>query len=113
MDYQLPLDYLIHDITYRQYNGKNLDGDEDWDEPVEINHVRVDLTPVYNRTGNDSNLVANGVIYVDGINSLGVPENVTEQSEITFKERKMIVTKAIPNYDPYEDKIHHWEIEVV
>lgn len=113
MDIQLPLSYLIHDIWYEQYNGKNLDGDEDWDEPITIEHVRVDLTPVYRRAGNDTTVTANGVIFIDGVNSLGVPETFTEQSKIMFNGDGMIITKAIPCYQPNNDTIHHWEIEVV
>lgn len=111
--FQLPLDFLIHSISYSQFNGKNLDGDDDYSLPITINYVRVDMTPVFSRDSNQSKLTANGVIYIDGVNSSGLPDKFLEQSKIAFDGTDLIVTKAIPCYQPNVNSIHHWEIEVV
>lgn len=109
---QLPKKWLIHSIKYKQYQGTN-----DWDAPIYddpkiIDYVRFDDAAVFSRDSNQNKIIAEAVIFVDAQHSVPQVE-FTEQSKITFNNKGYVLKKVIPCYYPAENKVHHWELEVV
>lgn len=110
----LPKKWLIHEITYIE----KLDGTDDYGNPLEavpiiINHVRYDQSTVFSRDSTQSKIVAEGVIFVDAVNSSPLPEEFVEESKIEFNGRELTLKKVIPCYYPTKNEIHHWELEVI
>lgn len=108
----IPKKLLIHSVDYYRYNCKNDWGGVGYDDAVRINDVRVDLTTVYSKDLTQNRIVAEGVVFVDLINSSPVP-NFTEQSKLVFNGRDYVITKVIPCYNPTSNAIHHYELEMI
>ncbi len=109
----LPKSWLIHQIIYEGYTGKKDALQKPiYDTPIIINHVRYDQSTVFSRDGSQTKIVAEGVIFVDAVNSSPVP-NFIEESKITFDGRQLMIKKVIPLYYPTSEKVHHYELEVI
>lgn len=109
----LPKNWLIHQIIYSGYTGKKDDFQKPvYDVPVIINHVRFDDSTVFSRDNSQNKIVAEAVIFVDSVNSSPVPI-FKEQSVIIFKGKQYTLKKVVPCYYPTEDRVRHWELEVV
>lgn len=109
----LPKRWLIHSIEYEGFTGKKDAFQRPiYDDPITISHVRYDQSTVFSRDSSQTKIVAEGVIFVDAINSSPVPE-FKEQSKITFNGRAFTLKKVIPLYYPTSDKVRHWELEVI
>jgi len=109
----LPKSWLIHTITYKEI----LDEKDDYSnptymEPFEIKFVRYDPTTVFSRDNTQSKIVAEGVIFVDTVNSTPLP-NFKEESTIIFEGRELTLKKLMPCYHPTKNTIHHYELEVI
>ena len=103
---------LIHTINYADYSEVDDFGNSTFAEPITIEHIRVDETPVFSHDGTQKQIVANAVIFVDAMHSKPFVA-FAEQSQIIFKEREMVIQKVIPCYQPGVDEIHHYELEVI
>lgn len=103
---------LPHTIVYRAYNGTNDFGSVTYGNPVTIERVRIDETTVFSRDGTQTRIVANGVIFIDAVNSSPVL-NFEEQSLVIFNSRELVVQKVIPCYQPFSADVHHYELEVL
>lgn len=108
----LPKSWLIHSIDYSKFEGR-----DDWKkdifaDPVTIHSVRVDMTTLFSRDGNQNKILAEGIVYVDVVNSNPLPEFV-EESNIHFHGKDYKLQKVIPCYHPNSGDIHHYELEVV
>lgn len=109
----LPKSWLIHSIIYEGIiEGKDDYGNPQYAKPIEIKHVRYDSTTVFSRDSTQSKIVAEGVIFVDAVNSSPIP-TFTEESKINFEGRELTLKKIIPCYQPTKNIIHHWELEVI
>ncbi|VDG98905.1 Minor capsid protein [Lysinibacillus sphaericus] len=109
----LPKNWLIHQIIYSGYTGKKDDFQKPvYDVPVIINHVRFDDSTVFSRDNSQNKILAEAVIFVDSVNSSPVPM-FKEQSVITFNGKQYTLKKVVPCYYPNQDKVHHWELEVI
>lgn len=109
----LPKSWLIHTITYEEILEEKDDfGNPQYAESIEIMYVRYDPTTVFSRDGTQSKIVAEGVIFVDAVNSSPIPTFV-EESKITFEGRELTLKKIIPCYHPTKNIVHHWELEVI
>lgn len=109
----LPKSWLIHTITYEGILAEKDDyGNPQYADPVEIKHVRYDPTTVFSRDSTQSKIVAEGIIFVDAVNSSPVPTFV-EESTIIFEGRELTVKKIIPCYHPTKNIVHHYELEVI
>lgn len=109
----IPKRWLIHSIVYEGYTGqKDAYQNPIYDDPITINHVRYDQSTVFSRDSSQTKIVAEGVIFVDAVNSSPVPK-FKEESKITFDGRQLTLKKVIPLYNPQENKVHHWELEVI
>lgn len=109
----LPKSWLIHSITYEgMLEEKDDYGNPQYAKPIEIKFVRYDPTTVFSRDSTQSKIVAEGVIFVDAVNSSPIPEFI-EESKIIFEGRELVLKKIIPCYQPTKNIIHHWELEVI
>ena len=108
----LPKSWLIHTIEYKAFTGQKDDwGNPVYDDPVLINFVRVDESTVFSRDTTQTKIVANAVIFVDGVSST-VPV-FKEESKIRFNGKDLTLKKIVPCYYPQQNEIHHYELEVV
>jgi len=108
----LPKRWLIHTITYEEYIGKDDWGNPIYDDPIEIKHVRFDNSTVFSRDSTQTKVLADGIIFVDAINSNPIL-NFKEQSKIVFQREELTLQKVIPCYHPTKNKIRHYELEVI
>ena len=109
----LPKDWLIHTIEYNGYTGKK-DG---WGNPayepkIIIENVRYDETTVFSRDNTQSKIVANGIIFVDATHSNPIPD-FKEESLILINGRELTLKKIVTCYYPNENRVHHYELEVI
>lgn len=109
----LPKKWLIHEIIYEGYTGEK----DDWrnpayEDPVTVQHVRFDDSTVFSRDNVQTKVLANAVIFVDAQISNPIPD-FKEQSRVKFNNREMVIQKVVPCYYPTENKIHHYELEVI
>lgn len=108
----LPKQWLIHTISYEEYQGV-----DDWDndrfnEPIDIEHVRFDDSTVFSRDSNQNKIVADAVIFVDAKHSKPI-KDFKERSKITFNDKEYVLKKVIPCYYPTKNKIRHYELELI
>lgn len=109
----LPKKWLIHEIEYEGYTGQKDDwGNDKFEEPITIKHVRFDDSTVFSRDSTQTKVLANAVIFVDSKYSTPIPD-FKERSKITFNEKNYVIQKVIPCYYPDKNAIHHFELEVI
>lgn len=108
----LPERWLIHQIVYEKYAGKDDLQKPIYDAPTIINHVRYDQSTVFSRDSSQTKIVAEGIIFVDATNSSPIPK-FKEESKITFDGRSLTLKKVIPCYYPTSEKVRHYELEVI
>jgi len=109
----LPKSWLIHTVIYEGYTGKK-DSLQNpaYELPVAIEFVRYDDSTIFIRDNTQTKVLADGVVYVDAVNSSPVPA-FKERSRITFNGNYMFIKKIVPCYHPNRNEIHHYELEVV
>ncbi|MEK3890246.1 putative minor capsid protein [Bacillus sp. FSL K6-3431] len=113
----LPKKWLIHSIVYKGFTGKKDDfGKPVYDPPITIEYVRYDESSVFSRDNTQTKILADGVIFVDTTHSKPIPV-FKEESKITFndgvKDRELTLKKIVPCYYPNQNKVHHYELEVI
>lgn len=109
----LPKSWLIHDIIYEGYTGRSDDwGNDKFEEPITIKHVRFDDSTVFSRDNTQTKVLANAVVFVDVKNSYPIPE-FKEQSRVTFNSKVYIVQKVVPCYYPTKNAVRHYELELI
>lgn len=109
----LPKSWLIHTIDYEAYTGEKDDFQNPiYDDPVTINYVRYDNSTVFSRDNTQTKVLADGIIFVDAVNSEPLPE-FKEQSKIGFEGRELTLKKVVPCYYPNKNAVRHYELEVV
>src|SRR5699024_2844986 len=108
----LPKQWLIHTISYEEYQGVDDWDNEEFAEPIDIEHVRFDDSTVFSRDSNQNKIVADAVIFVDAKHSKPI-KDFKERSKIIFNDSEYVLKKVIPCYYPTKNKIRHWELEVI
>jgi len=108
----LPKQWLIHTISYEEYQGVDDWDNERFTEPIDIEHVRFDDSTVFSRDSNQNKIVADAVIFVDAKHSKPI-KDFKERSKIIFNDSEYVLKKVIPCYYPTKNKIRHWELEVI
>lgn len=109
---QLPKSWLIHSVIYEEHEGVDDFSNPILADPVPIHFVRFDESTVFSRDNTQNKIVAEGVLFIDAVNSKYIPKFV-EESQITFKDKTYVVKKIITLYQPKSNNVHHYEIEVV
>lgn len=109
----LPISWLIHTITYEEFTSNKDDwGNPVYQAPVTVECVRIDESTVFSRDTTQKKIVAEAVIFVDAVNSSALPK-FKEQSVITFNGKRHVLQKVVPCYYPNQNKVHHYELEVI
>lgn len=110
----LPKRWLIHEIVYEEkLPERDSYGNDRFDDPVTIKHVRFDDSTVFSRDSTGAKIVANAVIFVDSTNSINAPDKFVEQSKITFNDKPYVLKKIIDCYYPQKNEVRHFELEVI
>lgn len=107
-----PKSWLIHAIEYHRFEGRDDWNKDSFADPVTIDFVRVDLTTLFSRDSTQNKILAEGIIYVDVVNSKPLPE-FSEESLISFQGKEYKLQKIIPCYHPNSAELHHYELEVI
>jgi hypothetical protein len=109
----LPKAWLIHEIEYEGFTGEKDDwGNEQFEEPITIKHVRFDDSTVFSRDNLQTKVLADAIIFVDAMNSTPILD-FKEQSKVKFGQKDYVIQKVVPCYYPHKNEIHHWELEVI
>lgn len=108
----LPLDWLIHNISYEAYKGEGRHNEVEYEQGIEIEHVRVDFAKSNQIAGLSDSDRYDAVIFIDSANSMNVLDDFISRSRIFFEGKTYKIVKVIPCYATSEN-VHHWEIEVV
>lgn len=110
----LPKKWLIHDIIYEEkLDGRDSYGNDRFKNPIIIKNVRFDDSTVFSRDSTETKILANAVIFVDSTNSDNVPGRFVEGSKITFNNKVYVLKNVIDCYYPNQNKVHHYELEVI
>lgn len=109
----LPLEWLIHSVTYTALGEDDGWGNTTESTTITIDHVRFDNTTTFSRDSNQNKVQAEAVVFVCTKHSTDVPDAFVEGAKITFNERDYTIKKIVDCYYPTTNKIHHYELEVV
>ena len=110
----LPKSWLVHTVTYQEKDkGRDAFGNDKFKEGIEISSVRYDEQTSYARDNTQNTLNYTGVVFVDKINSVNVPDKFVENSKLIFKDKTLTISRVITCYHPETDIIRHWELEVI
>ncbi|MGU3917149.1 putative minor capsid protein, partial [Listeria monocytogenes] len=69
----LPLDWLIHNISYEAYKEEGRHNQVVYEKGFEIEHVRVDFSKSNQIAGLSDSDRYDAVIFIDAVNSMNVP----------------------------------------
>ncbi|MGF7002406.1 hypothetical protein M2149_000782 [Lachnospiraceae bacterium PFB1-21] len=108
-----PMEFLIDEFEYHEIADETGSwGESTFKEPVAIKAARIDRTAQYTSDGTGKHLLYNAVLFCYEGLSKPMPA-FKEQSKIVFDGQEHILTKVIPIYEPYTNKIYSYELEVV
>lgn len=103
--------FCIDSFMYHEFIKDGWNGPE-YQEPVLIEHCRIDRGAEYSQSTSGKVLLYNAVVFCyEGITT-PLPTFKT-QSILRFDEQDHTVTKVIPIYEPYEKVLYSYELEVV
>lgn len=114
----LPKKWLIHDMVYIAKDGKDGWGNPIEHDPIVIKHVRYDDSTVFSRDSTQTKVLADGIIFVDAVNSKPIVE-FKEESAVSILmndsviSKELTIKKIIPCYYPTRKAIRHYELEVI
>ncbi|WP_313430015.1 putative minor capsid protein [Siminovitchia terrae] len=107
-----PKDFCIDSFEYKEKIGENNYSEPIYDEPILIEHCRIDRGAEYTSTTSGKQLLYNAVVFCyEGITT-PLPAFKTE-SVLVFDGIEHVVTKIIPIYEAYSTTIYSYELEVV
>lgn len=103
---------LIDSFIYEEYEGEGDYNKPSYKLPINITKVRIDRSTVYSRNENQTQVLAEGIIFCYASATTPLKE-FKEQSRVTFDGVQRIVTKVIPIKELYRDIIWAYELEVI
>lgn len=103
---------LIDSFIYEEYEGEGDYNKPSYKLPINIDKVRIDRSTVYSRNENQTQVLAEGIIFCYASATTPLKE-FKEQSRVTFDGVQRIVTKVIPIKELYRDIIWAYELEVI
>lgn len=89
----LPLDWLIHNISYEAYKEEDRHNQVVYEQGIEIEHVRVDFSKSNQIAGLSDSDRYDAVIFIDAVNSMNVPNNFMSRSRIFSLENIIRLSK--------------------
>lgn len=108
----LPKRWLIHDMIYIEKAEDDGWGNPIEPDPINIKHVRYDETTVFSRDTTQTKVLADGIVFVDAVNSKPIVD-FKEESTVKINDKELTIKKVIPCYYPTRKAIHHYELEVI
>lgn len=109
---KVPKEFCIDDFIYKEYIGEN-----NWSEPeykpgTIIKNARIDRGSEYSSSSSGKQLLYHAVVFCyEGITT-PIP-TFKEQSLLVFDGKDHVITKVIPIYEAYSNKLYSYELEVV
>lgn len=107
-----PKNFLIDSFGYKEYLGQGDYNKPKFGEIKTVNFCRIDRSPQYTATTSGKQLLYNAVVFCyEGLTD--VMEPFKEQDIVIYDGQEHTITKAIPIYEPYANKLYSYELEVV
>lgn len=104
----IPKRLLAHSAIYKEYLGNTGEGDE-WGEDTPLSFVKIEEKLQLKVTSNGREIVGNGRMFYDLINSKGLSNKPVQNSIVIFNDREYrIVDTDVLCADKTEP--HHYEV---
>lgn len=106
----IPKKMLPNKATYLKYKADDGEGSS-YEEPVTLDHVKIDEQKQIVYTSNGTELVGNAMLFYDLVNSTGLDEKPVNESLIIFEDR----TYTVVDTDVLRgnsNRPHHYEIKL-
>lgn len=107
-----PKKFCIDSFEYKEYLGTNNWSEPEYAESVVITNCRIDRGAEYSQSSSGKQLLYNAVVFCYADITTPLPEFKTE-SILVFDDKEHVITKVIPIYEAYENKLYSYELEVV
>ncbi len=104
----IPLDVLIHSVTYEEYDTNNRYG-ETYKPPITLDKVLVQPASNIKRSNTAEEIIFKSLLFFDCVNS-SPKVTFKEKSKVTFEGETMYIYKVNPCY---AFGLHHYEVELV
>ena len=104
----IPKRMLVNSVTYEEYVNDTGEGSY-YKTPITLNNVKIDEQKQFSYTNNGKEVVGNGMLFYDLINSTGLTNNPINESIITFNGKKYTI-KDLDILRANDNEPHHYEI---
>lgn len=108
-----PKSVLNESIEYLAYKGMDKYSNPSYDEPVTINHVRIDRSSNFTSTSGGETLLWNAIVFCFVGVSSDLPEVFKEKSIVRFDGQDHIINKVVTTKEPYANATYSFELEVI
>ena len=104
----IPKRMLPHKCIYQEYLGNNGEGDE-WGTEIPLEYVKIEEKLQLRVTSNGREVIGNGRLFYDYVNSKGLPHKFTQNDIIIFDNKRYSVIESSSLYanSPIP---HHYEV---
>lgn len=104
----IPKRLLPHKCIYKEYLGNTGEGDE-WGADIPLSFVKIEERSQLKVTSNGREIVGNGRMFYDSVNSDGLLDKPIKNSKIVFngKEYRIVDVDILC---ATEEKPHHYEV---
>ena len=104
----IPKELLPNSCTYQKYIKDTGEGSS-YSSPVTLSFVKIDEQKQFSYTANGKEVIGNAIIFYDLVNSSGLTEEPTNESIITFNDKKYTI-KDLDILRANDNTPHHYEI---
>lgn len=108
---QIPKRLLIHTVKYEKFLGRDeWEETDQYDEPIELERVRVQYASELTRTNNADNVFYKAMMFYDVKNSKPYDVEFVENSRVTINDDTMFIKEVQPVYG---FRLHHYELVLI
>lgn len=104
----IPKELLPNSCTYQKYNLNTGEGSS-YSSPVTLSFVKIDEEKQFSYTNNGKEVIGNGIMFYDLVNSEGLTSEPTNESIIIFNNKKYTI-KDLDILRAKDKTPHHYEI---
>src|SRR5574344_107096 len=104
----IPKRMLINSATYEEYIADAGEGSS-YKTPITLGNVKIDEQKQFSYTANGKEVIGNAMLFYDLVNSSGLTEEPTNESIITFNDKKYTI-KDLDILRAKDKTPHHYEI---
>lgn len=104
----IPKRLLPHKATYKEYLGNTGEGDE-WGKDTPLTFIKIEEKIQLSVTSNGREIIGNGKMFYDLINSNGLKNKPVENSKIIFNDKEYRVVSVDVECPDYSNP-HHYEV---